>query len=105
MNVVRLAVSTLMGISLHGAFRLWQRNLAVYARVWKTTLLPNFLEPLLYLTAMGYGLGRYVESIGGLSYLNYVGSGLVAAAVMMGASFEGTYNVYVKLKFHGVYDA
>ena len=94
-------------ISLEAAARVWQRNLWVYRRRWLYALLPNFFEPLFYLLGMGLGLGFYVASGGefGSSYLAFIAPGLVAASAMNGASFETTYNVFIKLHFAKLYDA
>ena len=42
------------------AARVLQRNLLVYRRVWRGSLFGSFLTPLLYLTAMGIGLGALI---------------------------------------------
>ena len=83
------------------------RNLWVYRDRWYYGLLPNFFEPVFYLLGMGVGLGFYVSTGGafGGDYVAYIAPGLVAAAAMNGASFETTYNVFVKLHFGRLYDA
>jgi lipooligosaccharide transport system permease protein len=91
-------------ISLKAAFRIWQRDASVYSRSYKMNILPNFFEPLLYLLGMGLGLGAYVVKIKGYSYLEYIAPGLLASSVMFGASFETTYNVFVKMNFDKIYD-
>lgn len=92
-------------IRLGAAWRLWQRNAAIYRRTYKLNILPNFFEPFLYLLAMGLGLGIYLRRIDGVSYLDFIAPGLVAVAAMNGASFEVTYNCFVKIHFGRVYDA
>lgn len=87
--------------------RVWLRNLWVYRDRWMYGLLPNFFEPLFYLLGLGVGLGFYVSSGGQFegNYIAFIAPGLVAASAMNGASFETTYNVYVKLQFERLYDA
>lgn len=68
-------------------------------------ILPNFFEPLIYLLGMGIGLGAFVRQIEGLPYLTFIAPGLMASSAMMGASFETTYNCFVKLHFGKTYDA
>jgi lipooligosaccharide transport system permease protein len=94
-------------VSPRGALRMWQRDLTLYRRSWKINVLPNFFEPLLYLVAIGLGLGLYIreEIIEGASYVEFIAPGLVAAAAMNGAVFEVTFNVFVKLRFAKLYDA
>ena len=87
------------------ALRLWQRNLLSYSHSWQMNILPNFFEPFFYLLAIGFGLGRFVESIGGVEYASYIAPGLAATSAMYGASFDVTFNVFVKLHFDKLYDA
>jgi lipooligosaccharide transport system permease protein len=94
-----------VSVSLPHAFAVWQRNATMYARTWKSNLLPNFFEPVFYLTALGVGLGAYVSQMGGVPYVEYLAPGLVCVAAMNGASYEVTYNVFVRLNFEKAYDA
>ena len=81
------------------------RNLAMYKRTWKTNILPNFFEPLFYLWSIGIGLGAYVSEMAGMSYVNFIVPGLVCASAMNGASYEATYNVFVRLHYDKMYAA
>jgi len=87
------------------ALSVWRRNAAMYRRTWKLNLLPNFFEPLLYLVSIGIGVGAYVSQMGGTSYVAFLAPGLVAVAAMNGASFEVTYNAFVRLNFEKTYAA
>jgi lipooligosaccharide transport system permease protein len=88
------------------ALAVWQRNFTMYKHTWVMSLLPNFFEPFLYLLGMGVGLGVYLsEGIHGQDYVAFIGPGLVAAAAMNGASFEVTYNVFVRMNFAKLYNA
>jgi lipooligosaccharide transport system permease protein len=84
---------------------IWLRN----ARVWRkhilSSLIGNLGQPLLFLLAMGYGLGRDIEIIEGLSYLQFIAPGLVASAVMYSAAFETTYGSYTRLSIQRTYEA
>jgi len=92
-------------VRLSSAWRLWQRNAAIYRRTYKLNIVPNFFEPFLYLLAMGLGLGAYLARINGVRYLDFIAPGLVAVAAMYGASFEVTFNCFVKMQFGKIYDA
>ncbi len=87
------------------ALSVWWRNLAMYRRTWKLNLLPNFFEPLLYLVSIGIGVGAYVNEMAGMSYVAFLAPGLVAVAAMNGASFEVTYNAFVRMNFEKTYAA
>ena len=76
----------------------------MYRRTWKLNILPNFFEPVLYLVSIGVGVGSYVSQMGGMSYIQFLAPGLVCVAAMNGASFEVTYNIYVRLNFERAYD-
>src|SRR5262249_41438956 len=93
-------------ISPRAAFRVWQRNLAVYKKTFHLNILPNFFEPVFYLLGMGVGLGRYLGgSVGGVPYVQFIAPGLVIYNAAMGASFEVTYNTFVKMTFARTYDS
>lgn len=94
-----------MNVSLPHALAVWRRNAAMYRRTWMLNLLPNFFEPVFYLLSIGLGVGAYVHQMGGVSYAEFLAPGLVCVAAMNGASFEVTYNIYVRLTFEKQYDA
>jgi lipooligosaccharide transport system permease protein len=87
------------------AVHLWQRNFVGYSHSWQMNILPNFFEPIFYLLAIGFGLGRFVDSINGVDYARYIAPGLAATSSMYGAVFETSFNVFVKLHFDKLYDA
>jgi len=94
-----------MDFSLRGAVRFWQRNLLLFRKVFWFTVPENFLEPLLYLLALGLGLGAYLREVQGMPYVAFVATGLAASAAMFGATFECTYNAYVQFYYDRSYDA
>lgn len=94
-----------MSVSVPHAVAVWRRNAAIYKRTWLWNILPNFFEPVFYLVAIGVGLGAYITQMGGTSYISFLAPALVCVAAMHGASFEVTYNVYVRLTFEKAYDA
>ena len=79
------------------------------ARVWRKNILASFIgnlgQPLLFLLAMGYGLGQKIEIIEGLTYLQYIAPGLVASSVMYSAAFETTYGSYTRLTIQKSFEA
>lgn len=91
--------------SMRGAFRVWQRDLTIFSKFWKAALFPNLIEPFFYLAALGLGLGAFVEDINGQDYIYYIAPGLLASNAMFAASFEATFNTFVKFRIDKVYDA
>jgi lipooligosaccharide transport system permease protein len=94
-----------VSLSLPYAVAVWRRNATMYKRTWKWNILPNFFEPVFYLFSIGVGVGAYISQMAGTSYLAFIAPGLVCVAAMNGASFEVTYNIYVRLVFEKTYDA
>lgn len=87
------------------AFRVWQREVSVYKYVYKSTIVSNLMDPLVYLVALGFGLGAFVSKIQGLPYIQFIAPGLIASSVMTAASFETTINTFVRIHFDRVYEA
>ena len=96
-----------------GARPLWLRSLGYWAfrykRTWRSSMTETFVEPVLYLAAMGIGLGtlvdHHVHQVQGVSYLAFVGPGLLASAAMQVGVSESTYPVMGALKWLKTYEA
>ena len=93
-----------MSVSAPHTLSVWRRNASIYRRTWMWNILPNFFEPVFYLLSIGIGVGAYVSQMGGMSYMEFLAPGLVCVAAMNGASFEVTYNVFVRLSYQKAYD-
>jgi len=96
--------------AIAGAARVLQRNLLVYRRTWRGSVFSSFLTPLLYVTAMGIGLGSLIASggstvLGGVDYLHFLGPGILASSCMQTASFESTYPIMGKISWRRNYEA
>ncbi len=86
-------------------YSVWYRHMRVYTRNLLSNGLPPFLEPLLFLVGVGLGLGRYItESMEGLAYIEFLGTGLLVTTAMFTASFECTYGTFIRLEYDRVYD-
>jgi lipooligosaccharide transport system permease protein len=81
------------------------RDATVFTRNWKTTTFSSIVEPTIYLLAFGFGFGALITSIGGLDYKQYVGTGIVATAVLFSSAFPGMYGTFLKYRFQRTYDA
>jgi lipooligosaccharide transport system permease protein len=90
--------------NLRFAAAVWRRNARVFSKLWKGVLWPQFLDPLFYLVALGFGLGTYIASVNGVPYEDFIAPGLIASAAMWVASFETTYNVYLRMNETRLYD-
>lgn len=87
------------------AYTVWQRNKDVFMKDIKLNFLPPFIEPLLYLVALGFGLGRFVESIDGVPYAKFIAPALIAISVMYASFFECSYSSYVRMYYQKTFDA
>lgn len=90
----------------------FEHQVLLYLRNWRGSLFSNFAQPVLFLLAMGVGLGSYVDKGGanatdGVSYLQFLAPALLVSTVMQGAAGEGTFPVlagfhWVK-RYHAMY--
>jgi lipooligosaccharide transport system permease protein len=92
-------------LNIKHAFRVWQRHLTVYTKLYKSSFALNFAEPILYLTAMGLGLGAFVTDIKGVPYINFIAPGIIASSAMFAVVYECTYATYVRIHFQKTFDA
>lgn len=86
-------------------YRIWFRNFIIFKRTWLISIFWIVLEPIFLLTAMGFGLGTYVRTIGGIPYIEFFFPALLCNSAMMVSFFEGTYGSFSKLTYSKVYSA
>jgi lipooligosaccharide transport system permease protein len=77
----------------------------VYKYVYKSTIVSNLMDPLVYLVALGFGLGAFVSRIQGMPYIQFIAPGLISSSIMSAATFETTINTFVRIHFDRVYEA
>jgi lipooligosaccharide transport system permease protein len=92
-------------LQIKRAYRVLQRHWTVYTKLYKTSFALNFAEPVLYLVAMGLGLGAFVSEINGQPYIKYIAPGIVASSSMFAAVYECTYGTYIRMTFQKTFDA
>jgi lipooligosaccharide transport system permease protein len=92
-------------LQLRRALRVWQRNFKVYTKLYKSSLALNFVEPVLYLAALGLGLGTFVKEVKGIPYINFIAPGIIASSAMFAAAYECTYGTYVRMFYQKTFDA
>lgn len=95
---------------MRSALRVVQRNALVYRRVWQGSVFTSFLQPTLFLLAMGLGVGGMVEAGGdalpaGATFLQFLAPGLLTAACMQTSAAESSWAVAGKMRWHRNYEA
>ena len=80
-----------------GAWAVWRRNVLVWRKLYRSSLLFNFGEPFIYLLGLGFGLGRFIGDIDGMAYFTFLASGLLASSGMNAATYEGLYSVFTRM--------
>jgi lipooligosaccharide transport system permease protein len=83
----------------------WLRNWDVFMKTYKVNFLPPFIEPLLYLFALGFGLGTFIDEIEGMSYARFIAPALIAISIMYSSFFECTFSSYVRMYYQKTFDA
>jgi lipooligosaccharide transport system permease protein len=83
----------------------WRRNLLVWRKLALASVLGNIADPLLYMIALGYGIGAFVPEIGGMTYIAFIGTGMVCQSAMFTSSFEAMYSAFSRMHVQRTWDA
>jgi lipooligosaccharide transport system permease protein len=81
------------------------REVVNYSSYWRSSTFSSTVEPTIYLLAFGFGFGSLVSTIGGYDYVDFVGTGTVATAVLFSSAFPAMFGTFVKYSFQHTYDA
>ena len=81
------------------------REIVNFSSYWRGTTFSSTVEPTIYLLAFGFGFGSLVSEVGGFPYVEFVGTGTVATAVLFSSVFPGMFSTFVKYQFQRTYDA
>ena len=82
------------------------REVANFRTYWKGTTFSSVLEPLVYLLAFGLGLSAtLVDEVNGIPYIQFVGTGMVATAVIFSSALPAMFGTFVKHRFQNTYEA
>lgn len=82
------------------------RELANFSTFWRSTVFSSLMEPTVYLLAFGLGLGAtLISSVNGIKYVQFVGTGMVATAVIFSSALPAMFGTFVKHRFQRTYDA
>ena len=81
------------------------REIINFSSYWRSTTFSATVEPTIYLLAFGFGFGSLVSTVGGYDYVEFVGTGTVATAVLFSSAFAAMFGTFIKYKFQRTYDA
>jgi lipooligosaccharide transport system permease protein len=82
------------------------REAANFRTFWKGTTFNSVLDPTIYLLAFGLGLGvTIVGEVDGIPYVQFVGTGMTAMAVIFSSALPAMFGTFVKHHFQHTYDA
>ncbi len=81
------------------------REVINFGSFWRSATVSSTVEPTIYLLAFGFGFGALVSKVQGLDYVQYVGTGTVATAVLFSSVFPAMFGTFVKYQFQRTYDA
>jgi lipooligosaccharide transport system permease protein len=81
------------------------REIVNFSSYWRSASFSSTVEPTIYLLAFGFGFGSIVSRVGGYDYIDFIGTGIVATAVLFSSAFPGMFGTFVKYQFQRTYDA
>ena len=81
------------------------REVVNFSSYWRSSTFSSTVEPTIYLLAFGFGFGSLVSRVAGYDYVDFVGTGTVATAVLFSSAFPAMFGTFVKYQFQRTYDA
>ena len=98
-------------MALARPLRYFESRALVFRHTWRGSVITTFVNPVLFLTAMGLGLGTLVDdgqgraALDGLTYLQFLAPGLLAAFAMQTAAGDSSFPVMASIKWVRSYEA
>ncbi len=81
------------------------REVVNFKSFWRSSTFSSTVEPTIYLLAFGFGFGSLVSKVAGYNYVEFVGTGTVATAVLFSSAFAAMFGTFIKYQFQHTYDA
>ena len=95
--------------SLRSAYAAYEHQWLLYLRTWRGSIFGSFAQPILFLVAMGIGLGGFVDKAGSgaidVPYIQFLAPALLVSTVMQGSTFEATFPVLGGFRWNRRYHA
>jgi len=93
----RLEIAAVRGVMV--------REIVNFSAFWRSSTFSSTVSPTVYLLAFGFGFGSLVSHVAGYTYIDFVGTGIVATTVLFSGAFTAMYSTFVKYQFQHTYDA
>jgi lipooligosaccharide transport system permease protein len=94
---------------LRSAYAAYEHQWLLYLRTWRGSIFGSFAQPILFLVAMGVGLGGFVDASGSgaidVPYIQFLAPALLVSTVMQGSTFEATFPVLGGFRWNRRYHA
>ncbi len=83
----------------------WRRNFLVWRKLALPSVLGNLADPMIYMLGLGYGLGAFLPSVGGVPYIAFLAAGTVCFSTANSATFESLYSAFSRMHVQRTWDA
>ncbi|MEW5708031.1 MAG: ABC transporter permease [Pseudomonadota bacterium] len=83
----------------------WRRNFLVWRKLAVPSMLGNLADPMLYMLALGFGLGGLLPTVEGVPYITFLAAGTVCYGTMNSATFEALYSGFSRMHVQRTWDA
>jgi len=92
------------------SLRVFEAEARIYRRTWRGSVVSGFLNPILYMFAMGVGLGSLVDAnmpggVDGVSYVMFIAPGILVASAMQTGANEGAWKVMGGIEWQKTWQA
>jgi lipooligosaccharide transport system permease protein len=92
------------------SLRVFEAEARIYRRTWRGSIVSSFLNPVLYMVAMGIGLGSLVDAnmpggVDGVPYLTFIAPGILVASAMQTGAGEGSWKVMAGIQWQQTWQA
>ena len=88
---------------MKGILAVWLRNFLYFRKSLIATFFWAAFEPILYLFAIGFSLGKSIGNFEGVSYVEFYVPALLTTTAMMVGYLESTFGSYTKMTYQSTY--
>lgn len=92
------------------SLRVFEAEARIYRHTWRGSVFSSFLNPILYMVAMGLGIGSLVDAnmpggVDGVPYLTFIAPGILVATAMQTGATEGAWKVLGGILFDKTWES